>query len=902
MFKGDEDCDMVDANLRNAVEEFNTARTDYLEVRILKGVEDIASSLATRDEQEATGMPCNSPPVRSTFHVRYERNPHFTGREDFLERLAQELSDEKPSRHNHRVALYGLGGVGKTQIALEYAYRREAFYSYVFWISAIDQAQLLSGFGEIAKHIPSFQPTSDRSPLEIAKSVLDWLKVTKSWLLVIDNLDDITIVEGYLPAINWDGHTLITTRDKNSDGIPAEGIEVTLMNEEDSLQFFQRRVRLSDTSSTRFQDEARRIIKELDHLPLALEQAAAYIRNSQKIEEYLTTYHEQPQDLLQWQPRGNYPNKFTVATTWKMSLEELKLSCPDSITLIQCFAVINADEILMDFLEAGKDCDHPGLQAVLGNKVRLTKGLTALESFSLIRVFSGGRKVWIHRLVQAIIMDGMHPEVRSVMLTNVIRIGVYSFPDMSKDGSKREVCRSYRSQVIGCLSHTEGKDHSEWHILAGRLSEYLKSDGFYRDSLHWYEMTLRVTENVLGPENRETLRARLGVGQSIFLLGQHKRAAEICEEMLAIQKRVLGPEDPDTLRTMYYLAFSWSELGRFEEAAQLHKETLDIRGRVLGSEHLDTVMTKYGLATSLQALGRFTEAAQLYEETLNIRKNVRGLEHPDTVNSMQGLATTFWNLGRSKEAAELEVEALEIRKKVLGSEHPDTLYSMYGLATAYWGLGKFKEAAQLYNETLEIRKKVLGPDHRNTLITMNGLAWTFDSLGRSSDAAQLFQQVVDILTETTGLEHAETLNSMGGLGLSLNNIGRSEEAAELLKKTLEIQKKVLGADHPETLSSMTSLAATFTSLGEPEAAKRLHEESLEKLKRVSGPEHPETLRCMYGFAESYHRLGQTEAAHQLHKETLELRERVLVLEHLDTIRSKQKVTAQEDLPASRSLN
>jgi tetratricopeptide (TPR) repeat protein len=930
VFRGDENCDTVDANLRSAVEEFNIALANYLAVRTLEEVQGIASTLATRDEQEASGMSYNSPSaVHSTFHVRYEKNPHFTGREDLLELLAQELSDEKPNRYNHRVALHGLGGVGKTQIALEYAYRHEADYAYVFWISAIDQAQLLSGFGDIAKHISCFQQTSGLSPVEIAKSVLDWLKVIKNWLLIIDNLDDITIVEGYLPAISWNGHTLITTRDKNSDGIPAEGIEVTLMSEGDSLQFFLCRVRLPDTSSPRFQDEARRIIKELGHLPLALEQAAAYIHNSRKIDEYLPTYHEQRQELLQWQPRGNYPNKFTVATTWKVSLEKLRLSCPDAITLIQCFAVINTDEILMDFLDVGKDCDYLGLRAVLGNKVRLTDALSALESFSLVGVFAGGRKVRIHRLVQAIIMDGIDPIVRSAMLASIIRIGICCFPDMSEDWSKMKVCRLYRSQVIACLSHAEGEKGSEWHILAGRLSMYLKSDGFYRDSLHWYEMTLRVRQKVLGPENRETLRVRLGVGQSTYLLGQHKQAAEMYEKMLAIQKTVLGPEDPDTLRTMYHLACSWNELGRFEKAAELHKETLDVRGRVLGSEDPDIVLTKYGLATSFRGLGQFKEAAQLYEETLKIRKKVLGSEHTDTANSMQGLATTFWNLGRSKESEELENEALEIRKKILGSQHPDTLRSMYGLATAYWGLGKFERAAQLYNKTLEIRRKVLGSDHRDTLTTMNGLAWTYDSLGQSSDAAQLFQELVDILMKLRGLQHGETLNSMEGLGLSLNgmeglglslngmeglglslnsmeglglslnNIGRSKEAAELLKKTSETRKRVQGPDHPETLWSTTSLAVTLTSLGELEEAQQLHEETLEKLKRVSGPEHPETLRSMYGLAESYHHLGQSQAAQQLHQETLELREKVLGPEHPDTIQS-QNVTALENLPPPAS--
>ena len=386
--------------------------------------------------------------VSSIFSVRYERNPYFTGRDDFLKKLSRQLSDRQPKRYNHRVSLHGLGGMGKTQIALEYAYRHKSDYKYVFWISAVDQSQLLSGFVDIAK-LSGCVKVTDKST-EVAKCVLDWLRVTESWLLIIDNLDDITIVNDYLPSTSGVGHTLITTRNRNSDGIPADGLEITEMNPEDCVQFLFDRIRLTD-HTPEIRNEAHKIVQELGCLPLAIEQAAAYIRTSQNIGEYLITYKKERQELLDWRSTGNYPYNYTVATTLRMSLERLKLSHPNAIALIQYLAFLNPDEISLDFLKDGIEALPSRIQVLIENNLRRVESLNALESFSLIRVFGEGRKISIHRLVQAVIQDDLDSSLQALIISDVIRLGLQSFPDIVSDASKRETCRRYRSQAIACL-------------------------------------------------------------------------------------------------------------------------------------------------------------------------------------------------------------------------------------------------------------------------------------------------------------------------------------------------------------------------------------------------------------------------------------------------------------------
>jgi len=589
--------------------------------------------------------------AETVFSVRYERNPYFTGRDEFLDTLAQVLSDRSRPRYYHRVALYGIGGVGKTQIALAYAYRHKSDYKYVFWISGADETQLLSGFADIARKSKCTTETG-KKPSEVGKAALDWLR---DWLLIIDNLDNLSIVKDYLPTMDGTGHTLITTRNKNSDGIPAEGLAVPQMNPEYCVRFLLDRCRLNDQTSPGLHKEAHQIVKELGYLPLAVEQAAAYIRVSQNLGEYLATYHDlkRRQELLDWRPSGNNPYyEHTVATALNLSLQRLQSSSPNAFDLIQYFAFMNPDEILVDFIKEGIEIFPLNVQELFNNRVRWVKALKELEKFSLVNVFQGGTRLSIHRLVQVVIQDKL--DSRDPIASVVIRLGLQSFPAIS-DASKREIRRRYRSQVIACLElGISEKYGSEWQILAGRVALDLREDGFYMDCLHWCRLTFDIRTKVLGPEHPNTLQSMNGLASSFWSLGQIKESAQLYEETLAIQRRVLGPEHHETLWSMNGLATSFWSLGQIKEAAQLHEETLAIRRRVLGPEHPETLRSMHGLASSFWSLGQIKEAAQLYEETLAIQRRILGPEHLDTLESVHVLESMHKNLDRLDEGDALE--------------------------------------------------------------------------------------------------------------------------------------------------------------------------------------------------------------------------------------------------------
>ena len=249
------------------------------------------------------------------FEVPYERNPHFTGRHDFLEAIHNKIRDPELKGYKHRIALFGLGGVGKTQIVLEYCFRYKQDYNYVFWVTAVDYASLLSGYQKIAIHA-RLKSLLNMKPVDIVEGVLNWLRREQSWLLVIDNLDDIKVVAGFLPQTGPHQHTLITTRNPNSTGIPAQGLEVPLLNTTESIDLLYALSNITITTNSPEREQAERIVQELGNLPLGIEQAAAYVREvAGNFTTFMNDYQQNRRDVYQWIPHGNRSYPHSVATT-----------------------------------------------------------------------------------------------------------------------------------------------------------------------------------------------------------------------------------------------------------------------------------------------------------------------------------------------------------------------------------------------------------------------------------------------------------------------------------------------------------------------------------------------------------------------------------------------------------
>src|SRR6202022_1814406 len=321
--------------------------------------------------------------------VQYHRNPYFMGRDELLIQLRDKLSESKPKQYNHRIAIYGMGGVGKTQLAIEYVYKYEARYNGIYWINAVDQAALLSGFQEVGTKTGCVPSAADLKPVEVAKAVLSWMQQEESWLLVIDNLDDISVADGYLPYMKKGGHTLITTRNPESWNIPAEGIEIPVYDRDAAIELLCLRSRIDNIAQSPEWHQAVEIVKELGYLALAIEQASAFIRTSvDGISQFLPLYRKSRKIILDRQFTGNHRYPKSIAATFLLSLNKLEESeCGKQATkLLRLFAYLNPDGILFDFLRSGCEALSHELREIIKDELVFHDALASLQEFSLVRL------------------------------------------------------------------------------------------------------------------------------------------------------------------------------------------------------------------------------------------------------------------------------------------------------------------------------------------------------------------------------------------------------------------------------------------------------------------------------------------------------------------------------------
>jgi tetratricopeptide (TPR) repeat protein len=672
------------------------------------------------------------PPTISTgfvqqFMVPYQRNRHFTGRDELLELLHDRLCEKKPKQYNHRIALYGLGGVGKTQVALEYIYRYQEYYDTIYWISGADEAALLSGFQEIARRTGCVELSL--KPADVALGVLTHLHQQRRWLFIIDNLDDESLLEGYLPEIRDGGHTLITTRNQDVLSIPAEGFEVGILRPVEAAELLCTRSQISQADSPAYKDEAMRIVGDLGYLPLAIEQAAAYIREASKdLLGFRLTYLESRRDLHRRIPHGNWAYSSSVATTWSLSFDVIEKKNPSAAKLLQLFAFLNPDLISIDFLRTGKGQMDVDLQPVIHNPLALSEALFSLEQFSLIKRSNGGQCISIHRLLQAVIQDEMSQHQLNEMWGSVINLCNASFPqDVTSETFPQ--CRQYQDLVLVPLTNAPP----------------LKSC-------------------ILG----KTLYC---VGKFLAADGKLKQAEDLARK--AVQTLALDGDHPEALRNFNLLACIYWYQGRLEDSANLHEKVLETRSRVLGSHHPDTLKSMNNLALTHRYKRQYDQAAKLQEQALIAFTRAVGDEHPDTMLTMNALGSTYRDLRRLGDARRLHERAVALRNKVLGEEHLDTLRSMSSLAATMQVQGDFDDSVKLYEEVLEVRTRVLGEEHPETFATMHRLGLSHWYRGEHDESVRLVQKALEARKRTVGDKHLDTLNSIKALEFLLECKGPS---------------------------------------------------------------------------------------------------------------------------------
>ena len=841
----------------------------------LVGIEDLEERkrrIIAAAERQSQASP---PPPRPFIGVP-PRIASFTGRADELDRLDAVLMQDKPAAVTQasvgRAAVQGMGGVGKTSLAIEYAHRFRGLYAGVCWCPAETRTGLLSALASLAVTLGA--ATTEEADVEkAAKAALRRLAEQRAtWLLVYDNVPAPDHIAGLLPAAG--ARVLITSRFADWSELTDE-VALDVLPLEEAAALLQERTRRSDAAG------AKTLADALGRLPLALDHAGAYCKRTQM---RFQDYAEKASSLIDTAPRGaGYPR--SVAATFDLAIAEAVAQCQAAEALMVYLAQCAPERIPMTLADG-----------VLEDVAERLEALSALSEVSLVKhdpFEDSTPAVTVHRLVQAVARarsetNGSAQNAVGRLIARLVAL----YPEEGDDNPRSwPLCAQLTPHLLAqCNAPGHASAFTGWPAILDRAGVYMQGRAAYSQASQLFRDALAIREKVLGPEHPDTAESLNYLALLLNAQGDFAGARPLVERGLAIHEKAFGPEHPETANNLNNLALLLQAQGDLAGARPLFERALAIREKTLGPEHPVTAMSLHALAALLRHQGDYVRARPLFERGLTINEKLRGSEHPNTAATLNSLAVLLCAQGDLAEARPLFERALAIQEKVLGPEHPDTAASLDNLAFVLKGLGDLAGARPLVERALAIQEKALGPEHPRTAVSLNSLAILLTNQGDLAGARPLHERALAIREKAVGREHPYTAESLNNLALLLMDQRDLAGARPLHERALAIRERALGPEHPDTAMSLNNLAVLLVNLSDRAAARPLHERALAIYEKVLGDEHPSANRSRCNLSRLLLLVGRPTEALPLGETALRAHEKVLGQDHPWT-KDSARVTA-----------
>jgi tetratricopeptide (TPR) repeat protein/transcriptional regulator with XRE-family HTH domain len=789
-----------------------------------KSPEELGLISATEKQEQAAAIV--SPSHQVLWNVPFRRNPYFTGRQSVLGRLETVLQKGTPAALVQTQAISGLGGIGKTQTAVEYAYRHQSDYQAVLWAKADSRELLTADFVELAAllELPEKDEPDQSQAVEAVKG---WLKEYPDWLLILDNVEDLDLAGDFLPSSSQ-GHILLTTR-RQSTGRLARRIDLEQMEpQEGALLLLRRAKRLEPTASMEQAPAAERaqaleLAGLLDGLPLALDQAAAYIEETEcGLAGYLSRYRTRSGKLLQLRGGGavsDHPE--AVAKTWSLSFEKVQQANPAAADLLRVCAFLHPDAIAEEIITQGATELGPILAPMADDPLELDAAIRDLRTYSLVRRDPEAHLLQVHRLVQAVLKDNMEDQTQRQWAERVVRAVNRVFPEV--DFSTWPLCHRYLPHALACAELVE-----QWNLtfpevarLFDHAGNYLEKRGQYAQAESLYQLALRIREKTLEPGHLELARSFCDIAGLYYLQQKNDQAALLFQRALMIREQALGPEHPEVADVLNDLANVYLQQANYSSAEPLLQRALDIRERCLGPEHPAVANTLNDLGAAYENQGQYIESESLHLRSLAIREKALGPEHPDVAVDLNNLAVLYHHQGKYEQAEPFYQRAITIDEKTLGPEHPDLAVDLSNLATLYRVQGKYTEAEPLCKRALMIWEKALGPEYPGSAYALDTLAYVYAHQGDFAQAESLFKRAQEIREQALGPEHLMVARSLFYLAELYCTQGKYTQAEPLYQRALHIREQVLGPQHPDVAVVLEKYADLLRKANLEEEAAQL---------------------------------------------------------------------------------
>jgi tetratricopeptide (TPR) repeat protein len=796
------------------------------------------------------------------------------------------------------MTIYGLGGCGKSALALEFAYRALARHArrFVFWVPAISRESFDLAFREIGIHLRIPGVIDDGADVkQLVKQALS-TSHSDEWLMIVDNADDPRVLFGsdssaqstrlidYIPHSSA-GSVLFTTRSRKA---ATKLTQTCILGLEDMDQTEARQLlaqRISRQALLNDKVTVDKLLKSLTGLPLAIVQATAFINeNDISITDYMLllqhagtkaeVFSERFEDCSRYQGLDS-----TVAKTWHISFEQIQRQDPlaaEYLSFISCIDRINIPQSLLPSgtsqLQHIKALGTLTAYAFLIERQQTIPGANKERFFDMHRLVHMALSWWLEGCDQRKAWAG----TAAARVEELVPNGGHE---------RKEIWTAYLPHALHVVGLENALDSATRARLLERIGLCQESNGQYAPAESAHRQAWSMRKVMFGREHPDTLTSMYNLALALERQGMYEEAEAMNRQELEVTKKVLGQEHCDTLTSVSHLGLVLASRGKYKEAEAIQRQALKGREKVLGREHCDTLSSMSNLGSVLVSRGKYEEAEAIQRQALKGIENIFGQEHPNTLSSVSELGWVLERQGKYKEAEAMQRRTLEGKEKALGREHPSTLSSMSNLGSVLERQGKYEEAEAMHRRDLEGSEKVLGREHPETLISVSKLGSVLEKQGKYEEAEAMQQRALQGLEKVLGLAHPDTLVSVSRLGLVLGSQRRYKEAEVIYYQALERREKVLGLEHPETLASVSQLGVVLEKQGKYKEAEAMQQRALQGQEKVLGLAHPETLTSVSRLGLVLERQGKYEEAEAMHQRALEGREKVLRPEHPDTLTS-----------------
>ena len=802
---------------------------------------ELARHLSLNDQESRHLLEVSLTALAPHWGVPLSRNPFFTGREEILEVLHTQLSGNQAIALTQSSALHGLGGVGKTQIALEYAYRHSLEYSAVFWIGAETEEQIVSSLLRIAE-VLQLPGRDGKDQQQAIAAVQRWLSVHDRWLLIWDNVEDLAVLDRFLPSVR-SGALLLTTRCQ-ALGTLARGVDLLPMAHEEGMLFLLRRAKVLEQKVTDEQIQqfalnmpaqytaAKELMTTLGGLPLALDQAGAYIEETGcSLADYVCRYKQQPIRLLDRRggSRGDHPQ--SIMATIQLAMKQVEREQPAAADILRVCALLHAEAIPEElFVESATSAYlGPELACLSADPIQFDTAIAALRKLSLVQRQAETHMISLHRLVQVILKEHLPEPTQRTWMMRVLHAISSLFPfDEETQVNYWQSGDQLLPHAMVCLTWSE-----QWYeneplriALMNHVANYVRLRDRYAQAESFYLQALGIGERVLGSEHILVAETLYGLAILRQQQMQYGEAESLFRRALHIRERTLGAEHPQVATSLSKLASLYWRQGKYGEAELLRRQVLHIRERTLGAEHPQVAASLDHLATIYHMQGKYEAAEPLFQQALHIRERTLGVAHPQVAASLHNLAAIYLEQGKYEVAEPLFQRALQIWELVLGPEALDVAYPLNGLAELYREVGKYEAAASFFLRALQIRKQGLGPEHPRVAELLHGMANLYLKQGKCEQADLFYKHALSIREQRLGPYHPETAETLHDLAIFWRKQGNLGEALPFAERALSIRVQSLGDMHPQTVATQT--LSTLLLQEQASAQRKANSESAEE--------------------------------------------------------------------------